>query len=167
MGFITYESLSVYLYCGTAALCLHLLSSVSLYPTQPDTVRNHMPNQYSLWIPVGYILLGYELWKQGKLTKDGLVPVGGIILKFTMVQTSTSYFIFRERVVWGEFWHDLIKRNILTLLGRDAQSFSMKTGYFYHWIEHYTVVGIVGRYAATVSSAALLLVWLGGAGNSL
>jgi len=39
----------------------------------------------------------------------------------------------------------------------------MYTGYsyhFYHWAEHYTVVGIVGRYAAMMSSAALPLVWL-------
>jgi len=37
----------------------------------------------------------------------------------------------------------------------------MYAGYFYHWIEHYTVVGTVGRYAA-MSSAALPLVWSGG-----
>lgn len=60
----------------------------------------------------------------------------------------------------------LIKRNILTLLGIDAQSFSMYTGYFYHWIEHYTVVGIVGRYE-TMISAALPLAWLVGGGDSL
>jgi len=36
----------------------------------------------------------------------------------------------------------------------------MYKGYFYHWIEHYTVVGIVGRCAAMMSSAALPLVWL-------
>jgi hypothetical protein len=55
----------------------------------------------------------------------------------------------------------MINRNIRTPLGIDAKSFNVYKGYFYHWIEHYKVVSIVGHYAAMMSSAALPSVWLG------